>query len=115
MDTGSIADGDHWLANTIPSILGSYAFTQQNSVLFIVWDEDDYSGNNQVPCIVVSPLVQPGFQSFVQYSHYSLLSTIEQAWGLPPLTSNDRGAVPMSDFFAPLESPASLPATAHRG
>jgi hypothetical protein len=34
------------------------------------------------------------------YSHYSLLRTIEVAWGLAPLTANDASAAAMTDFFA---------------
>jgi hypothetical protein len=30
---------------------------------------------------------------------YSLLRTIETAWGLAPLTANDAAATAMSDFF----------------
>jgi hypothetical protein len=34
------------------------------------------------------------------YNHYSLLRTIEVAWGLAPLTADDARAPVMSDFFA---------------
>jgi acid phosphatase len=37
----SVAAGDSWLAANLPRILGSAAFTTQDSVLFITWDEDD--------------------------------------------------------------------------
>ncbi len=33
------------------------------------------------------------------YNHYSLLRTVEVAWGLEPLTTNDAQATAMSDFF----------------
>jgi hypothetical protein len=36
----------------------------------------------------------------VAYNHYSLLRTIELAWGLAPLTANDAAAAAMDDFFA---------------
>jgi hypothetical protein len=39
------------------------------------------------------------FRSAVAYNHYSLLRTIELAWGLAPPTANDAGATVMSDFF----------------
>jgi hypothetical protein len=35
----------------------------------------------------------------VAYNHYSLLRTVEVAWGLNPLTANDAQAAVMSDFF----------------
>jgi Glycosyl hydrolase family 99/Glycosyltransferase WbsX len=43
--------------------------------------------------------VPVGFRSGTAYNHYSLLKTIEQAWGLAPLTAKDSAALPMSAFF----------------
>jgi phosphatidylinositol-3-phosphatase len=96
----SIATGDAWLRQTIPAILSSPAYTTQNSLVLITWDEDDSTQSNQVPTLVISKSVPSGFRSATRYSHYSLLKTIEQAWGLAPLTANDAAAVAMTDFFA---------------
>ena len=96
----SIASGDAWLSKTVPSILNSAAFTSQNSLLLITWDEDDSTQSNQVPTLVIARSVAPGFTSSTRYNHYSLLKTIEQAWALAPLTANDSAAVAMTDFFA---------------
>jgi len=77
-----IQSGDQWLAQTIPMILRSPAFTQQNSVLFLTYDEDD-NGANQVPTMVIANTtnnVPAGFRSVVAYTHYSLLKTIEASW-----------------------------------
>jgi hypothetical protein len=51
----------------------------------------------------------------VAYTHYSLLKTVEWAWGLAPLTANDTAAQPMADFFGaapltPAPTPAPVPA-----
>ena len=59
---------------------------------------DDMPGN-QVATIVVAEQIPAGFRSAVAYNHYSLLRTIEVAWGLAPLTANDAEATVMSDFF----------------
>ena len=83
----------------IPAILSSPAWTQQRSLLVITWDEDDNAPGNQVATLVIADGVPPGFRSTAAYSHYSLLRTIELAWGLAPLTANDAGATVMSDFF----------------
>jgi acid phosphatase len=103
-----IRQGDDWLRAQLPSILSSPAYTSQNSLVLIVWDEDDSLGNNQVAALVIAKNVRPGFRSPTLYSHYSILKTIEQAWGLGPLTSNDGSANAMSDFFT--TAPA-VPAT----
>src|SRR5207247_8958935 len=94
-----ISTGDSWLQANIPSILNSPAYTSQNSLVLITWDEDDSSQGNRIATIVIAKSVRAGFRSGVFYNHYSLLKTIEQSWGLAPLTNNDGNAVAMSDFF----------------
>ena len=95
----SVSTGDTWLKNNVPAILNSAAFTTQNSLLMITWDEDNGSSGNHVATLVIAKSVPAGFRSSVRYTHYSLLRTVESAWGLSPLTGNDGGASPMSDFF----------------
>jgi phosphatidylinositol-3-phosphatase len=86
MHDGSIAEGDEWLAGLVPQILASAAW-QQNGLLVIVWDEasggapDDPDGGH-IPALFVSPDLAPGTRSSAPASHYQLLRTIEQAWGL---------------------------------
>ena len=77
----STQTGDTWLSQNVPAILGSPAFTQQHSLLVIVWDEDDGSQGNQVALVAVGYGVKSGFTSQTSYTHYSLLKTIETSWG----------------------------------
>jgi acid phosphatase len=100
MHDGTVSQGDAWLSSQIPVLLGSPAWTQQQSLLVITWDEDDNAPGNRVATLVIANRVQAGFRSAVAYNHYSLLRTIELAWGLAPLTANDAHATAMSDFFA---------------
>ena len=97
-----VSAGDDWLKANLPLIFKSPAWTSQNSVLFIAWDEDennDNSESNQVPMLVLGSSVKPGYRSNAAYNHYSLLRTVELAWGLPTLSSEDAQAAPMSDFW----------------
>lgn len=94
----AVASGDNWLASEVPKILNSPAFTSQNSLLVITWDEGD-AADNRIPTIFAGASVKPGYQSTANYNHYSLLKTIENNWNLAPLTSNDRAASPISDIF----------------
>ncbi len=71
---------------------------KSNSVLFITWDEP--SGGNHVATLVISPLVAAGTKSGVSHNHYSLLRTIENAWGLQCLKS-DCSANDLREFFGP--------------
>src|SRR5260370_13920974 len=107
----SVSTGDTWLANNVPAILSSAAFTNQKSLLVVTWDEDDFSQSNQVAWIAVGSGVKTNYNSSVAYNHYSFLRTIEAAWGLPTLTSTDGSASPMSDIFGSTTVPP-LTATA---
>ena len=98
MHDGTVAQGDAFLRAFVPRITGSSAFA--TSLLVITWDEGStrVGGGGHVATIVVSPRVKAGFRSAVSHSHYSLLRTIQDAWGLGCLnhtcTSND-----LREFF----------------
>jgi hypothetical protein len=94
----SIATGDTFLKSFMPTILNSSAFA--NSVIILTWDEGTTTtgGGGKVATIVISPLGKTAFVSSTSHNHYSLLHTIESAWGLPCLattcTAND-----LREFF----------------
>ncbi|HEV8698022.1 MAG TPA: alkaline phosphatase family protein [Candidatus Limnocylindrales bacterium] len=96
----ALREADAWLADHVPSIIESDAF-RAGGVLFITFDEDagDDPSGGHVATIVVSPLVAAGTRSSVRYDHYSLLRTIDDAWGLDCLAKACE-AKPMADFFA---------------
>ncbi len=85
MHDGTVADGDNFLKAFLPEITGSPAFA--NSVVFVTVDEgsSNANGGGHVMTIAITPNMTAGFQATGAYSHYSLLRTIEQAWGLPLL------------------------------
>ncbi len=95
MHNCSIATGDKWLANNVPLILKSKAFTTKKALLIITWDEG-YASTNHILALFVGNDAKKGYQSSNYYNHYSILKTIETAWNLPPLTNNDRQAQPMT-------------------
>jgi hypothetical protein len=94
----SIATGDAFLRGFMPKILTSSAFA--NSVVFLTWDEGTTAtgGGGKVATIVISPLGKPAFVSSTSHSHYSLVHTIENAWGLPCL-ANACSANDLREFF----------------
>jgi hypothetical protein len=93
----SVATGDAFLQSFVPTILNSPAW-QQGGVLFITWDEGEGVLSNQVATLVISKAVPQGFQSDVAHDHYSLLRTIEDAWGLGCL-NNTCTANNLGEFF----------------
>jgi hypothetical protein len=64
----------------------------------VTFDEGD-SGDNVVACVFAGPAARAQFVSGAAYTHYSLLRTVEEAWGLAPLTKEDGGAVAMTGML----------------
>jgi hypothetical protein len=85
---GAIRSGDNWLAAAVPPIINY--INAHKGVLFIVWDEGE--SDPKIPFVVIGPKVKPG-NSAVQYSHASLVKSIDRIFGLPVLgaavNSND--------------------------
>ena len=102
----SVATGDAWLAQNVPQILNSSAL-QGGGVLFITWDEGNtdlgcctYAAGGNVATLVISPAVAPGVTSTLAESHYSLVRTIEDSWGMPKLNNASCVCTPaMSEYF----------------
>jgi phospholipase C len=111
-----IATGDQFLSSTVGAIMSSKAWTG-NSVIFIAWDESDFTGSGPFGfgdtrgCCDANPggghvltLVitrdQGARASFAPYNHYSMLATIEDGWNLGCLanTCDTANVPPMSDL-----------------
>jgi hypothetical protein len=87
MHDGTVADGDNFLKAFMPQITSSAAFA--NSVVFVTFDEgtSGTNGGGHIVTIAITPQVTAGFLATAAYTHYSMLRTIEEAWGLPYLGS----------------------------
>ncbi len=106
MHDGSVAQGDQWLAGMIPKILNSDAY-RRNGLLIVTWSEG--SSNNaccgvgnggNVPLIVATPTGPRGYVSTAPATHYHLLRTIEDLWGLDRLGNADDPSVrPLWDML----------------
>lgn len=94
----SVSTGDGWLSSVVPEIIGSTACTKQSCLVVVTWDEND-SGSSNVATIITGTGVKTGYSSNDYYTHYSLLRTIEDSWGLAPMTNNDRNASAITDVF----------------
>ena len=95
MHDGSVAQGDAWLRQQ----LSGYAnwAVANNSLLILTWDEDDGGPRNQIPTVIYGAHVQPGTYN-EPISHYSVLSTLEQMYGLPK-TGNAANAAPIATIW----------------
>jgi hypothetical protein len=92
----SISTGDTWLSNSIDSY-AQWA-KSHNSVLIVTWDEDDSSTSaNHIPTIFYGAGIKPGVYSET-IDHYSMLRTIEDAYGLPHAGASS-SATPITDIW----------------
>jgi hypothetical protein len=94
-----IATGDSFLLHTVNAIMTSKAWTG-NSVIFIVWDESDFTGTGpsgfgdtsgccdanpgggHVVGLVISNQLRFARIAGQAFNHYSMLATIQRSWHL---------------------------------
>jgi phospholipase C len=86
----SVRTGDAWLGRFLPRLLRNAQLA--HAVVFIVFDEPPSGQGKLVPALAVGPLVRRGSVFAGRTSHYGLLRTIEDAWGLPRLGESARAA-----------------------
>ncbi len=96
MHDGSIAQGDAWLNRQL-SAYANWAVAN-NSLLIVTWDEDDNGSRNQIPTVFYGAHVKAGTYN-EQISHYNVLSTLEQMYGLPK-TGYAANAPVITDIWA---------------
>jgi phosphatidylinositol-3-phosphatase len=90
---------DDWLANEIPKILNSSAWSNRGAI-FITWDEGEGSSDGPVGLMVISPLARGGgYFNNIRYTHSSLLRTLQAIFGVTPLLGDAANAADLSDLF----------------
>jgi hypothetical protein len=82
---------DAWLTNLLNTLIPALDATGQSYFIAMLFEEGqgDHTccglpepGGGRVPVVLYSPLVKNGFEDSTPYTHYSLLKTISEAWGL---------------------------------
>ena len=85
---------DAWLQHFMNQLMPPLDQSGQPYLIVITWDEGQgdhsccglpASAGGRIASLLISPQGKNGFQDNTPYSHYSLLKTIESAWGLPYL------------------------------
>jgi phosphatidylinositol-3-phosphatase len=96
MHDGTVAAGDSWLKRN----LGGYVTwaTSHNSLLIVTWDENDGSPGNKIATIFAGAHVEAGKYS-ERVTHYRVLRTLEQAYGLKALGAS-ASTTPITDVFS---------------
>ncbi len=105
----SIAQGDTWLAQNVPTILNSAAY-QNNGLLIITWDEGASSSDGPIGMIVLSPLAKGGgYHNALHYTHSSTVRTLQKIFGNAPPLGGAANALDLSDLFLPGAIPNADP------
>jgi hypothetical protein len=83
----SVSVGDKWLRSQLGRLL-----KLPNTVLFVLFDEGTTSirGGGHTAALAVGTALRPRSRFTFVTSHYGVLRTIEQAWGLPLLGNSAR-------------------------
>ncbi len=86
-----------WLRQFVQSLRRTAAM-RQRTLLAIVWDEGggDDLRSNRVLAMLLGDMVTPGRYS-TRLTHYSLLRTIEDNFGLLPVGNGDANALPLPE------------------
>ncbi len=70
----------------------------------VTFDESGGNEDNRILTLFLGDMVKESSQQNAEalsrhYTHYDMLRTIEDNFGLEPLTSNDRDATPITDIW----------------
>jgi hypothetical protein len=99
-----VANGDTWLMNHVPTILGSDAF-MHGGLLVILWDEGDEplfqtASDGPLPILLLGNMVKANYPSNATYTHSSTLKTFQEIFGVPLLRgAADPATNDLSDMF----------------
>ena len=77
---------------------------RKGTLVVVTFDESGGNEDNRIYTIFLGDMVKPANQQdpaalAKRYDHYSVLRTIEENFGLAPLTSNDRDAEPITGIW----------------
>jgi phospholipase C len=99
----SLLQGQQHVAEIVQAVQNSSAWA--DSAIIITYDEnggrwdhvsppalDRWGVGTRVPAIIISPFAKKGFVDPTQYETLSILRSIEEAYGLKPLTDRDAKA-----------------------
>jgi hypothetical protein len=110
-----VGEGDLFVKRLVPEIMNTQTWKSGSTVIFLTWDEPTFASSTQcpgynpsapypsepcqIPGIWIGPSIKQHYSSNMFTTHFSVLTTLEQVWGLAPLTKSDAQANPMTEFF----------------
>lgn len=96
-DTG-VAYADRWLAKRFGPLLKDPNF-MKDMLVIITFDENGGRSGNKIYTALYGDSIKAGTVSKQSYNLYSILRTIQDAWGLETLKKYDAGAKSINDIW----------------
>ena len=104
-----LKSADDWLEQILNTLIPALDLDGQPYLIVLTWDEGQGShsccglpknAGGRVATLLISPQVKSSYKDETPYTHYSLLKTIEAAWGLPFLghASEEQNAIIMAPW-----------------
>ena len=100
----SVGTGDTWVKQNLDGY-AQWAKTH-NSLLVVTFDEAGGNDSNQIATLIVGGPVRPG-PSAERMTHYTLLRTLEAAYGVPGL-GNAAKVPPLTSIWKPAPQPTGV-------
>ena len=105
-----VCDGENWTVSMINAVMEGPDWN--STAIVLTWDDyggfydhvpppqlDFFGFGARVPWIIISPYAKPGYISHTIYEFSSFLKTVEERFGLAPLTERDANANDILDSF----------------
>jgi phospholipase C len=106
-----VSQGTSWLNDLILEVQGSSIWS--SAAIIVIWDSsggwwdhvpppqqvDGQGYGARVPMLVISPYAKRGYVSHVQMDDVSILSFIQETFGLPPLNARNQLSNNLHDMF----------------
>ncbi len=87
----SLEIADQWMKDLLAKLVPALEASSQTYLVVLTFDEGQgehsccglpEEAGGRVPVVLLSPQVKNGFQDATPYTHYSLLKTVAESWGL---------------------------------
>src|SRR5262249_4512023 len=121
-DNRLVSDGDAYIGSTVADIMHGPQWRTGNNAIVITFDEGDDTagccgvpGAGRVATVVITNHGPRGLRDATPYSHYSLLATMEQAFGLGCLAGARPAPPPRAGRPGAARSGPRRPGGARRG
>jgi hypothetical protein len=94
----AISNGDKWFKTNMMPLVRWAANPVNNTLVIVIWDEDDGTQSNNIPLMFCGGIVQGGTCA-THLTHYDILKTVEDMYGLTLCGSAATGTDVPSNVF----------------